>query len=303
MLTWPPQSHVKPMPARYRLVALDLDSTLQPDGTIHPADAAAVRTAHAVGVKVVLVSARSPRAMHRYWAQLGLGTPVIALNGALVYDFPTHKHILGQPIESDTVQQVLHTVNELAPKATIGLECGERWAVNRLSRVTNWQLKQTGQWPWVIGDLTQCLERPVYQIWVSATPEQLQALEKRLAFHAHNGTTAAEQRPAVDDQAPLSRASNHLALMRYTDPDLLILRSAAASRGWAVSALANWLEIPSHQVMAIGDGGRDRSMLQAAAFAVVTSGVEGPGRPKETSGTIVSTKGVAEALELCLYPR
>lgn len=274
MLSWPMKSTNEQLPGRYRLVALDLDSTLQPDGALHPADIAALRTAHGAGIKITLASARPPEAMHRYWAQLGLGTPVIALNGALVYDFPSHKHIFAQAIPAEQVRDLLQIVQRQAPKATVGLESGESWAVNRLSPVANWHIQQTGVWPTTVGNLKKALQEPVYQLWVEAEAPVLQALETQMA-------------------------AGGLALMRYTEPQMLMVRSASASRGWALSALAGYLEIPPHEVMAIGDGGLDRSMLQVAAFSVVTSGVESPSLLAELPAVpgAVSSGGIAEVFE------
>ena len=105
MLPWSSQMSTETQSGRYRLVAVDLDGSVQPNGTLHQADAAALRAAHAAGVKVVLVSALPPQLMHRYWAQLGLGAPITALNGALVYDFPSHKPVAGQPLELEDARR------------------------------------------------------------------------------------------------------------------------------------------------------------------------------------------------------
>ena len=53
MLPWSSQMSTETQPGRYRLVAVDLDGSVQPNGTLHQADAAALRAAHAAGVKVV----------------------------------------------------------------------------------------------------------------------------------------------------------------------------------------------------------------------------------------------------------
>ena len=110
-------------------MAVNLDSILQSNETLHPLDAASLRTAHSLGVKVVLASAKAPQGIHRYWAQLGLGTPVIAFNGALVYDFPSHKHVLGQPLPPESVRSALEIAHRLAPKASIAVERGDTWVV------------------------------------------------------------------------------------------------------------------------------------------------------------------------------
>ena len=277
MLSLPTRSPEEATSARYRLVAIDLDGTVQPDGSIHSADGSAMRTAHALGVKVVLVSSRPPQLLQRYWAQLGLGTPVIALNGALVYDFPTHRHLMGQAIEREVVEQVLSILSEVAPRAAVGLECGDKWATSRLGPVAQWRIRETGIWPFAVGDLALCLDQAIYQVWVDAAPSQLEALRDQLSGF-------------------------NLAIMHYTDPARLLLRSAAASRGWALSALASHLEVPQHQVMAIGDGGLDRSLLQAAAFTAVISGMEKDPELTEGLTEIATATGVAEALERYLVP-
>lgn len=258
-------------PGRYRLVAVDLDSSLQPNGALHEADAAALRAAHATGVKIVLVSALPPQLLHRYWAQLGLGAPIIALNGALIYDFPSHRPIAGQPLGPEQLQRVMQTIRDIAPQAAVGLQQRESWVANHLGRAAKEMIQRTGNWPSYMGDLAGRLDDEIYQVWVSAEAGQLGALETALA---HAG----------------------LSLARYTNPTRLVMQAASASRGWALSALAGALEIAPHEVMAIGGGGQDRSMLQAAAFAVLVADMGKEIEPVAGVERIAKTPGVAEAL-------
>jgi HAD superfamily hydrolase (TIGR01484 family) len=258
-------------PGRYRLVAVDLDGSLQPNGALHEADAAALRAAHAAGVKVVLVSALPPQLMHRYWAQLGLGAPIIALNGALVYDFPSHKPVAGQTLEPEHLQRIVHAVHEAAPQAAVALQQRESWVANHLGRAAKEMIQRTGVWPTYVGDLAGRLDDEIYQVWVSAEAGQLAALERALA---HAG----------------------LSLARYTGPTRLVIQAAAASRGWALASLASLLEVPPHEVMAVGGGGQDRSMLQAAAFAVLVADMGKELEPVAGVERMAKTPGVAEAL-------
>jgi hydroxymethylpyrimidine pyrophosphatase-like HAD family hydrolase len=256
---------------RYRLVAVDLDGSVQPNGTLHQADAAALRAAHAAGVKVVLVSALPPQLMHRYWAQLGLGAPIIALNGALVYDFPSHRPVAGQPLEPEQLRRIMQAVRDGAPQAAVALQQRESWVANHLGRAAKEMTQRTGVWPTYVGDLAGRLDDEIYQVWVSAEAGQLGALETALV---HAG----------------------LSLARYTDPTRLVMQAASASRGWALSALAGALEIAPHEVMAIGGGGQDRSMLQAAAFAVLVADMGKELEPAMGVERLAKTPGVAEAL-------
>ncbi|HSN77024.1 MAG TPA: HAD family hydrolase [Anaerolineae bacterium] len=258
-------------PGRYRLVAVDLDGSLQPNGALHEADAAALRTAHAAGVKVVLVSALPPQLMHRYWAQLGLGAPIIALNGALVYDFPSHRPVAGQPLEAEQLQRIMQAVHETAPQAAVALQQREVWVTNHLGRAAKEMIQRTGVWPSYMGDLASRLGDEIYQVWVSADAGPLEALEAALT---HAG----------------------LSLARYTDPARLVMQAASVSRGWALSSLASQMEVAPHEVMAIGGGGQDRSMLQAAAFAVLVSDMGKELEPVADVERMAKTPGVAEAL-------
>lgn len=271
MFSWTSPMAGDARPGRYRLVAVDLDSSLQPDGGLHEADASALRAAHAAGVKVVLVSALPPQVMHRYWAQLGLGAPIIALNGALVYDFPSHRPVVGQPLEPEQVQRILQVARATAPQAAIAVQQRETWLANHLGRAAKEMIQRTGIWPSYLGDLSSQLSDETYQVWVSADADQLAALEAGLA---HAG----------------------LSLAHYTHPQRLAMQVASASRGWALSALANVLEVAPDEVMAVGGGGQDRSMLQAAAFAVLVSDLAKEMESPSGSEAIAKTPGVAEAL-------
>lgn len=271
MFSWTSQMTGNPQPGRYRLVAVDLDSSVQPNGTLHEADATALRTAHAGGVKVALVSALAPQVMHRYWAQLGLGAPIIALNGALVYDFPSRKPVAGQPLEAAQVLHVLETAQHVAPHSALALQHGETWDVNQMGLAAKTVIQRTGLWPAYIGDLAGRLDDEVYQVWIGANPAQLDALEAALA---HGG----------------------LSLARYTEPNRLAVQAAAVSRGWALSALASALEIAPNEIMAIGGGGLDRSMLQTAAFAVLVADLGKEPEPVAGVERLAQTPGVAEAL-------
>jgi hydroxymethylpyrimidine pyrophosphatase-like HAD family hydrolase len=75
-----------------------------------------------------------------------------------------------------------------------------------------------------------------------------------------------------------------------------VLQAASASRGWALAALASVMEVAPNEVMAVGGGGQDRSMLQAAAFAVLVADTGKELEPVAGVERMAMTPGVAEAL-------
>lgn len=242
-----------PPAARFRLIAVDLDSIVSPAGVLNPLDAGALRAAHAVGVKVVLASVLSPQAIHRYWAQLGLGAPVIAFDGALIYDFPTQKAQQHQPLEREVLAQLLQNVQRSAPKAPVVLERADTWAANRVGSLVRSTIDRTGLWPQISADLSGYLDRPVYRVTVEAAGAKLDAL-----------------------QAALSAAG--LTVSRWSDPASLQLRSAAATREWALTALAGLQEVSLDEVVAIGGRSSEGARLDTAALAaLMTNAVAGAG--------------------------
>jgi len=69
----------------YLLCAIDLDDTLLgPDHRISPRNARAVHAVMARGVTVIIASGRMHEATLRFADQLGLDTPIISYNGAMV---------------------------------------------------------------------------------------------------------------------------------------------------------------------------------------------------------------------------
>ena len=256
MSTWnlPTTTNFTDLPAsRFRLMTVDLDSIVSPAGALDPADAGALRAAHAMGVKVALASALSPQAIHRYWAQLGLGAPVIAFDGALIYDFPSQKARLGQSLDRDMLAQLLQHVQRSAPKAPVVLERADVWVANKIGALVRTTIAQTSLWPQISGDLSGYLDRPVYRVTIEAAPDKLDALQAELPVAG-------------------------LVASRSSDPDKLTLRSMAATRDWALSALAGLQEVSLDEVVVIGGRSGDGARLDPAALAaLMTNAVAGAG--------------------------
>jgi len=83
---------------------------------------------------------------------------------------------------------------------------------------------------------------------------------------------SAEERAKVDSFCHHFRDSLHFSWTKapaYPEVDFINVLSPGVSKGKALEALASHLEIPLTEVMAIGDGVNDVSMLTRAGLAVV----------------------------------
>src|SRR5690242_8326814 len=91
-----------------RMVAVDLDGTLLNDSkqvsrqTIEALSGVARR-----GIRVVIASARPPRSVRAFHAQLGLDTWTINYNGALIWDDVARRAIYHQPMRGPLVRRMI----------------------------------------------------------------------------------------------------------------------------------------------------------------------------------------------------
>lgn len=92
----------------YRLCAIDLDDTLLgPDHAVSARNVAAVRAVVAQGVVVVIASGRMHEATLRFVKQMGLETPIISYNGAMVKNPHTGEIWLHDRIAGSVAAQVM----------------------------------------------------------------------------------------------------------------------------------------------------------------------------------------------------
>ena len=77
-----------------QMIASDLDETLlNKRAELTPRTVSALRRAMGAGVRVVLASGRMVKAMAVYAGEIGVNAPVIAFNGALIYDLNSKEAI------------------------------------------------------------------------------------------------------------------------------------------------------------------------------------------------------------------
>jgi Cof subfamily protein (haloacid dehalogenase superfamily) len=86
---------------------LDLDGTvLNAEKRISPAVAAAVAGVREAGLTVVLCTGRMVRSSAGYWRELGLNTPLIAYNGAMITDVRDGRVLFHRPLDLTTTLEV-----------------------------------------------------------------------------------------------------------------------------------------------------------------------------------------------------
>jgi hypothetical protein len=231
-----------------KLIALDLDGTLLNSALkVSERNAEAVKRALDAGVKVVLATSRWYRLAKRNAERLGIDTPLICNNGAIVK----------RPQDSDELLH-LRLDQELARDVTA------------LADERRWETFTT------IEDATYMRMRP--GIIPERLPAGLRVSDRQAEEVARGQPTAVlvfgeeavdeiSQRflPAFDGRAKfsLNRPPNY--------PHYVILTHPNADKGSALEMVCRELDVPLTDVMAMGDSESDLDMLRLAGLGIAVN--------------------------------
>ncbi len=263
-----------------RLVFVDLGGTLV-SGPRHISERVrkTVGMVHEGGVEVVLVSSRPPRAMRPFHQQLGLMTPMIACDGALLWNVQAGAGMQRISLPSALAAEIVVAARDLG--AVPNIESDDEWFTDR-----PWNLEREGilnfdvSEPNHIGRVDEVVRggEPIDKVFID-----LRDLDDKTAAAA---------------QLTLHRAFSGRANIYEHLPGLLDFTSIDASKAAMAQQLARQMSIPAEQVMAIGDHDSDATLLQWAGVGVAM-GNASPAA-KAAADVVTSSNlrdGVAEALE------
>lgn len=233
------------MTGKVRLVALDLDGTLLHGGNrVSEGDAAAVRRAVAAGVHVVFATSRWYTLAKRTADLLGVTSPIICHNGAMIRDPRDGTKLLELTVPAEAAR-------EIAALADNG----------RFETMAT------------VDDVTYLLtHRP--DVDAAKLPQGM-VLTRRIADHVADGCEAFLffGQEAVDGVrgALGDRYAGVLNLAwgySRTFPPYLNIVHADANKGRALRMVCERVGVPLAEAMAIGDAAPDLEMMKVAGISV-----------------------------------
>lgn len=264
----------------FSIIALDLDGTLLTDDRqITARSRAAVRRARERGVAVVLASARPPRSMKRYHQDLELDTPLVAYNGALVWDVAEGRALFHEPLVPDAARALVAFLRRQQPELNISLECGDRWYID---------------------ELTEEVRRAIEQYEV-ASPDGIGCLEQVLAQEAEAISKVLFRGTHQTAESLLAALPADLAERLHITSSgewFCEVMAAGATKAAGVHWTAAHLGRDPGGILAIGDSPNDIPMLRAARLGVAMGNAAALVR--EAADTVTASNnddGVAEAIE------
>jgi len=230
---------------KYKLIAIDLDGTvINKGGAIIPSAKEAIGRALARGTKVTLATGRMYQPSNRFAQELGLSTPLICYQGALIRE-PEGKDVLWhKPLPLPLAREVVAQVRKLGVHKYVFID--DEMYVEEIHEKDAWYAERNGVKLNLVDDLLTPLSKPPTEIAARGEPEEIDRLVAHLK--AYFG-------------ASLIVTKVHPAFCEIAHPD--------SGKGNALRYLANHLGIAQAETVAIGDGPNDISMLKWAGLGIV----------------------------------
>ena len=235
-----------------RLAAFDLDGTLlNSEHTLSPKNREALRALAANDILVVLISGRMHRSIQPISDQIGLANPIISYNGGMVRHATTGEVYHHTPVPADYAMAVVNDC--LARGLHLNFCLNDELYVAERNAWSDLYEARTGVPATPVGDLRELAGETPTKLLIIHTPEKLQPLLR------HFQTSYAKKLYVTQTQAEY---------IEFMNPEV--------TKGRALTALANRLNIPIRTVVAFGDSYNDESLLKTAGFGVAMANAVPP---------------------------
>lgn len=260
----------------YRLIALDVDGTLLDSAhRLSPAVRASVQAAQARGAVVCLATGKLLASVRGLLAELGVAGEHITCNGAALMDARTGEAVATWALASDQRRAALTAIREAAPDLPIAWYTTDAIYADAPTGPLDTILAAYQEPPVRhVARLDDTLPPPL-KLLMSGEHAQLLAL--REALRARLGDTATVVR---------------------TTADFLEVMAPGVSKGEALDALARRHGVARDEIVAIGDGENDISLMEVAGVGVAMGNAMPALRARASHFTTSNdADGVARALE------
>ena len=227
-----------------RLAAFDLDGTLlNSEHAVSSENCEALQKLAANDILVVLISGRMHRAIQPISDEIGLQNPIISYNGGMVRHATTGEVYHHTPVPEDYAMAVVDACNQQGLHLNFCLN-DELYVAERNAWSDLYE-ERTGVPATPIGDLRELAGETPTKLLIIHTPEGLPSL--------------------------LSNFQTDYAGKLYvtqTQPEYIEFMNPEVTKGRALSALADRLDIPMNTVVAFGDSYNDESLIKSAGFGI-----------------------------------
>lgn len=228
-----------------RLIALDLDGTLmRKDHTVSEANASAVHDAVEAGIHIVLATSRWYLLAKRTAGLLGIHSPIICNNGAMVRDPSDGARLLDLRVAADAARDIASVADELRCEGMVTVD-----------DVTSVVTSRAG-----MGAAAAAMGMVV----VERLADRAAGGAESFLFFGRDTVDAMLARVGPKFRGELNLATGY----SETFPPYLNIVHGGADKGRALALVCEHAGVPIEESMAIGDAAPDLEMLRVAGVSM-----------------------------------
>lgn len=223
------------------LIAIDLDGTLLTSRhAITQRTATAIKQLARNRHRIVLASARMPKAILHYSRMLELTDPIMAYNGAMIVDVTNSRNMFKIDIPVEASRSVIALSKGF--NVQIHVYVGDEWYVEKDEALARPGSSAISLTPVRVSDLENCVNNGATKILLIGLPAVLEQILRLLP----------------SDQVSFFRSQ----------PTYLEIVHKNASKGNALKYIAGFLRIANEKIIAIGDSENDLEMFRYAYLSI-----------------------------------
>jgi len=266
------------------MIVIDIDGTLlNPEGRITARTLVAVQAAQQAGIVVTLATARRYCNTVRIAGELGLQCSVIVYDGAMIVGYPHATILHSQPLQKQVAQQAVELLLRHHIQPVVHPNGGLKEEI--------WTGPQNGDNLWLeayFSVYAEQVHRKSYDMLCTGDDDPLRVV----AFDAEEVIWGVAPELVNFDCSwtMIKRGTYGCAEIAFMN--------RRCSKASGVAVLAQHLDIPLQQVMALGDNNNDIEMLRAVGLGVAMG--QASATVKEAAQAVTASNaedGAAQAIE------
>ena len=258
----------------YKLIITDMDGTLlNSSGKLTQKTIQTIKKANEKGVLFSISTGRPIQGIKKFNSILNLKCPVIAYNGAMLAELNTDKIIFEKSLENEAAIKIWETGQ--IKKTTICVWSNHKLYVNILNKNIQKYKKLHEIEPILINNIEEILKNKITKILWYDKNENISKWQNEFSKESFFKTTACTSKPYF-----------------------LEFFNSEVSKALTLKKLANLYNIKKEEIIAIGDGYNDLSMLEYSGLGVAMENADE--KVKKTADYITSSNesdGVAQVIE------
>ena len=263
---------------KYKFVAIDLDDTLL-DHDLKISDRArqAIGRAKEAGSYITLSTGRMYRSAVPYARELEIDIPIITYQGAMVKNPRSSEILAHYPLPLEYARNVISRVKSLGYH--INIYINDTLYIEKRTAHSDRYEKISGIVGQPVGDLLTFLEEDPTKVLISAEEHQLDILSEEFSSVFEKNVHITKSKPYF---------------LEFSHP--------LATKGYALSVLAEKYGVLREEVIAIGDSYNDLEMIDYAGLGVIVNNArQEVKKHADYVTTTPSGDGVAEVIEKFVF--